>query len=64
MKRCDLCKFWRPKKDVGYCEKLYIDEIDWDDQCSLYASEEKELSTLDFLRKFSREMEKSSKKEV
>ena len=61
MKRCDVCKFWIPRTDIGYCKKQGTEDVECNDCCDLFIGTEQKLDTRSFLRKFSKEMEKSEK---
>lgn len=36
MKRCDVCKFWIPRTDIGYCKNQGTEDVDCSDCCDLF----------------------------
>lgn len=42
MKRCDVCKFWIPRTDIGYCKHTGTEGTDCSDCCDLFIGTEEE----------------------
>ena len=36
MKRCDVCKSWIPRTDMGYCKHSGTEDVDCSDCCDLF----------------------------
>jgi len=56
MKRCDVCDFWIPRTDIGYCKHKGTDDIEADDCCPLH--------TVDGVKSIEKESKEEKQKEV